>query len=36
MFLDLGPSLVVNFYGLKLAENIIHGESLIIERLDIH
>jgi hypothetical protein len=34
--LNLGPSLVVNLYGLELAEELVHGESLIVGRLDDH
>jgi hypothetical protein len=29
--LYLGPSLVVNLYGLELVEKLIHGECLIVE-----
>jgi hypothetical protein len=32
--LNHGPGLVVNLDGLELAEQLIHGESLIVGRLD--
>lgn len=28
--LNLGSSLVVNLYGLELAEELVHGESLVV------
>jgi hypothetical protein len=32
--LNLGSDLVFNIYGVEFAENLIHGESLIVGRLD--
>jgi hypothetical protein len=32
--LNLGPSLVVNLGGLELAEQLVHGEGLVVGRLD--